>query len=264
MSKALKVQTYKKVDLFFEYSGYQAIRKELLHKLKESDSLIIKTLTISNCNLNDIELYELLVFLSNDFNLEYLSEIEVSCNDITGTGVGYLSDFLHRNKSIQILELAGNLLLMKADGMSNLLKLIQDNPQLKDLSLLGCEIDDTVLCHLSKAIVSSKLKVLDLRENPEVTKVGIKNLLLEYKRSNEHLLSTLDLSDSDIDNELEELVNGLKGTISITFYKEGSSYQDGESETGSSVGSSYSSPSEVDLQDSEIIGVVPSMFDFEL
>ena len=139
-------------------------------------------------------------------------------NSINGCGVRYLSKSISSSSPITKLDLSGNPIQNREDGLSHLCEALTTNTSLEELNLSNCKLCEacgTALCHMLKA--NRTLTSLDLSRN-EVSKHNVASIA-EGLRSN-HSLKCLDLRWCGIcDTEMKSLAHSLTVNDSLEELK---------------------------------------------
>ncbi|OJW46631.1 MAG: hypothetical protein BGO67_04955 [Alphaproteobacteria bacterium 41-28] len=165
----------------------------------------VKTLTLAECKINGIQaitLFEKGLPTNNS-----LENLDLSHNEITGTGIVSLSRVLPRNTALVSLKLSQN--PIGPDVGPQIGKALEGNHHLKKLELGQVGLDDIALGHIVKGLnQNSSLSDFDLSDNP-LGNGGAINIKWVLHQNN--TLQTLDLSRCNIrDAGLEAIGSGLK------------------------------------------------------
>ena len=139
-------------------------------------------------------------------------------NSINGCGVRYLSKSISSSSAITKLDLSGNPIQNREDGLSHLCEALTTNTSLEELNLSNCKLCEacgTALCHMLEA--NRTLTSLDLSRN-EVSKHNVASIA-EGLRSN-HSLKCLDLRWCGIcDTQMKSLAHSLTVNDSLEELK---------------------------------------------
>ena len=128
----------------------------LMHNFKKG---LFYTIDITNCNINDRQLYDLLVILGDRMISKHLKSISLYNNNITNLGASILGSYLVHNPNIEILQLDENKIGEK--GAMILARALQINNSLNILSLNNNQItnpgiEELIQCLHSINISSSE------------------------------------------------------------------------------------------------------------
>ena len=117
------------------------------------------SIEFNNCNINDTQLYKLLVILGDTYISKGLKSVSLYNNNITDLGASILSSYLVHNSNIEILQLDKN--KIESTGAMILARALQINNSLNILSLNNNQItnpgiEDLIQCLHSINISSSE------------------------------------------------------------------------------------------------------------
>ncbi|XP_026064440.1 NACHT, LRR and PYD domains-containing protein 12-like isoform X1 [Carassius auratus] len=149
----------------------------------------------------------------------HLTELDLSSNDLTDSGVKLLSDGLKKNCNMEILRLCGcNLTVQSCESLSSALQ--SSNTVLKELDLNNNDLKDSGVEILSNGLKSPVCKL-------EILRVSICNLtaqscesLSSVLQSSISCLRELDLSNNDLtDSGVKLLSDGLKKNCNLEILR---------------------------------------------
>jgi len=164
-------------------------------------------LDLFNKNIND-DLVSKLSDMIKEKRVDYLMEINLSCNEITSKGFSMLVDSLLESKNKNIIEIYINDNNLDDNCIESLGKLIKKNENMAYIDLFHNKITDEGIKKLSEYVIGNiSIKSININENVKITDVSsevIKHMVKSSSVSSICLNST-NISEKNM-GEIEELL----------------------------------------------------------